>query len=72
MNEELKEQFWQLACELEPENLSRDGELNVGQVAKRRRELMLEWGALERQAKRTVTSTEVWSWDPVASQNLDE
>lgn len=62
LTKELKEKFLDLACRLEPENLSCDGELPMAQVRKRRTSILREWGSLERRAGRTVTDTEAWSF----------
>jgi predicted transcriptional regulator len=59
---DLKRKFSSLASALSPENLSCDGELSRQQVQRKKAALMKQWGALEREAGRRVTETEVESW----------
>ena len=62
MTKEQKNKFSRLACSLSPENLTCDGELSNAQVRIRHRQLMKEWGALEREVGRTVTEEETWNF----------
>jgi hypothetical protein len=59
---ELKAQFVSLAARLSPENLSCDGELSRSKVAARRKAIIKEWTALEKQAGRRVSEDETWGW----------
>ena len=56
----LREKFLDLACQLSPENRTCDGECPMHVVRRRRKTLLQEWRALERQAGRRVTESEVW------------
>lgn len=60
--DELYNEFLDLASQLEPENLTCDGELDAPLVEQRRRRLLRQWRALERKAGRNVTTSEVWAW----------
>lgn len=63
---ELKERFLDLACQLSPENLSCDGELPRAEREARRRRILVEWEALEKEAGRPVPlqEAESWLWAP--------
>lgn len=62
MTEDLKNKFLNLACRLSPENLHCDGEISRAQAERKRKAIMKEWAALEKEAGRTVDQDEPWSW----------
>lgn len=57
-----KEQFFNLAMQLSPENLTCDGELSPRKVRARRASLANQWRKLEQQIGRAVPESEVWEW----------
>lgn len=59
---ELRERFLDLECQLSPENLSCDGELSRAEVEARRKRILSEWAALEKEAGRAVSHQEAESW----------
>jgi len=59
---DIKRKFMGLANALSPENLSMDGELSGLETARREKQLLNEWKALERQVGHKVTEDEVWRW----------
>jgi len=59
MNKEIQAKFWDLTCQLSPENLNCDGEISRAEANRRYKRLMKEWHALEAQVGRTVTEYEV-------------
>lgn len=61
MKEEQFQRFLDLAFRLEPENLSADGERPKSQIKKLRAVLLKEWGKLEKEVGRSVTTEEVWN-----------
>ena len=60
---ELIDKFSSIANQLNPENLSCDGEMPMHLVRKRAKKLHAEWAALEKQAGRTVTEEDVYSYE---------
>lgn len=62
MTEDLKNKFLNLACRLSPENLHCDGEISRAQAERKRKQIMKEWTALEKEAGRTVDCDEPWGW----------
>jgi hypothetical protein len=62
MNEEIKEKFLNLACQLSPENLTCDGELSRSQVKERYKSIMVEWHKLEDELGREVTEDELYGY----------
>ncbi len=59
---ELKALFCDLSGRLSPENLTCDGELSRSQVNARRKAILKEWAAAEKQAGCKVTEDETWAW----------
>lgn len=62
LTSEIKRKFLNLSCALSPENISCDGELPARQVNARRKALVREWKALEREAGCAVNEDDVWLW----------
>ena len=60
MNNELKEQFRDLANSLAPENLHCDGEISLAEADRKYRQLSKEWKSLEAVAGRKVSEEEIW------------
>lgn len=63
ITDQLKDAFKDLACRLSPENLACDGEISRAETARRLRQCVLEWRALEAQAGRKVLGDEVFNWE---------
>ena len=59
---DLQSEFINLANRLSPENLTCDGECSKTEVKARSRIIYREWRALEKQAGRRVSETEVDDW----------
>lgn len=70
--DELYAEFLDLASQLEPENLTCDGELDATLVEQRRRRLLRKWHVLERKVGRRVTQEEVWQWHVQSLRSIPE
>lgn len=63
LTKQAQAEFQRLAGALSPENLSCDGELPRAQVKQRYAQLKKEWRELEVMVGRTVTESDVWTWE---------
>ena len=63
MNRNEKIQFFNMAMELEPENLYCDGECSKAEARKRYNAIMKRWRDLEKKVKRKVTIREAISFN---------
>lgn len=54
------QRFFDLTCQLSPENLHCDGEISMAAANRKYRRLMQNWRALEVAVGRQVTEAEVW------------
>jgi len=55
-------QFFEMAGDLSPENLTCDGECTHTEVKKRYKEITDRWVSLEAKVGRKVTEDEAWKW----------
>lgn len=67
--DEMKARFFQLAMQLEPENLACDGERSSSQIKAARASINRQWKALEAQFGRKVTTDEAWGFAPKTAAN---
>ncbi len=58
----LKEQFKDLACALSPECVFMDGQASAAEARATTARLKKQWKGLEKKAGRTITESEVFSW----------
>ena len=63
--------FFELSCQLEPENLHMDGEATPAQVRSRENSIRKEWKALEESIGRKVEDSDIWNiyWQKRRSKN---
>ena len=59
---ELKKRFFQLAVQLEPENLYQDGERSMAEAGRVARRIRAEWKKLEAEAGCKVSDGEPFVW----------
>jgi hypothetical protein len=58
----IKKEFFELTCQLSPENLTCDGELSSEESNRKYKKLMKRWSELEKSIGRTITEQEAWQW----------
>ena len=64
----LFEKYIRLSCRLSPENLASDGEASAAEVRRRRKQIAIEWAALDIEFGRPMTESEVWDAE-IAARN---
>lgn len=62
LTKDIKKQFINLTGDLSPENISCDGMLSRAKIAAKRKAIMKQWAALEKQAGTKVSENEVYAW----------
>ena len=62
MNRNEKIKFFNMAMELEPENLYMDGECSQAQAKKRYNAIIKRWKELEKQVKQKVSVSQAFSF----------
>jgi len=63
INDQQKQEFIDMACELSPENLNCDGEICHAQAQRKYQNIMKRWHKLESEVGRTVSEQEIWNWN---------
>tara|TARA_Y100000296_G_C4960690_1_gene150810 strand:+ start:172 stop:405 length:234 start_codon:yes stop_codon:yes gene_type:complete len=58
--EKVFHRFFELSCQLEPENLYMDGEATPAQVRSRKSAITKEWRTLEQAIGRKVKDGDIW------------
>lgn len=65
IDDSVMQQFFDLECQLSPENLHCDGEISRTEAQRKYVRLQKEWKVLEKTAGRKMESEEIWKWSEI-------